>query len=87
MTNTPRTWLIAALTHQKLPTLAEQQVAEHFGKLSVPLVEAANNDGVITLLEHRLAGHPDSTTVPPDLLSQIQQAAKQGLMDQLPFFA
>jgi len=79
MTNTPRTWLIAALTHRQLPAITEPQFVE--------LVEVADSEGVLVLLEHRLSNHPAYLDIPPDLLSQIQQAAKQGLMDQLPFFA
>ncbi len=79
MNESLRTWLIAALNHRDLPPIAVSDWPN--------LIAQAEAEGVLVMLEHRLAGHPDSTTVPPDLLSQIQHAAKQGLMEQLPFHA
>ena len=79
MTDILRTWLIAALTHQELPALAEQRVAE--------LVDVASDQGVLVLLEHRLLSHPSLATLPDNLFSQIQQQAKLSLLQQLPFFA
>ena len=79
MTDILRTWLIAALTHQELPALAEQRVAE--------LVDVASDQGVLVLLEHRLLSQPSLATLPDNLFSQIQQQAKLSLLQQLPFFA
>jgi hypothetical protein len=77
MTDSIRLWLIAALTHDELPPLAASAWQDAIGQ--------AESDGVIILLEHRLARHPAYSDVPAGLLNLIQQAAKQGLMDQLPF--
>lgn len=87
MTENLRTWLIAALTHQKLPALAEQQFDKHFDTLSVPIVEMASDEGVLVLLEYQLSKHPDLAKIPAVLLTQIQSAAKQDLLQQLPFHA
>lgn len=79
MTDNLRIWLIAALAQDELPPIAV---------LDWPhLIARGEAEGVLVLLQHRLAGHPGRTTVPDGLLSQIQQAARHGLMDQLPFHA
>ena len=77
MTDILRTWLIAALTHDELPPLAATTWPE--------LLAQADSEGVLVLLEHRLAFHPGYAALPADLINQIQRAAKHGLMDQLPF--
>jgi Uncharacterised nucleotidyltransferase len=77
MTDSIRLWLIAALTHDELPPLAVSAWQDAIGQ--------AGSDGVLVLLEHRLARHPAYSGIPAGLLGLIQQAAKQDLMEQLPF--
>ena len=77
MTNTHRNWLIAALTNQNLPALTEQQYHE--------LLDEANANGVLVILEKSLKYHPQVAEIDTDLLAQLQSAAKQVLMDQLVF--
>ncbi len=79
MTNTLRAWLIAALTHQDLPVIADQQLDE--------LVDMASHEGVLVLLEYQLMQHPNIATLPTQFVTNIQQAAKHSLLHQLPFFA
>ena len=81
MTSPARQWLIAALTHQPLPLLTE-----HFGELSVTLVEVvetAESEDVLCLLEHRLVSHPNRSDVPDVLIQAIQSAAKETVLMQL----
>lgn len=83
MTNSLRQWLIAALTHRPLPPLAAQQTAEHFGRLSASLIDAARNEGVLLLLEQSIAEHPDAAAVPIAVREAVQAAAKSELFGQL----
>jgi Uncharacterised nucleotidyltransferase len=73
-----RTWLIAALAHDDLPPIAASDWPN--------MIAQAEAQGVLVLLANQLATHP-SANVPVELLSEIQQQARQALMEQLPFFA
>ena len=79
MTDILRTWLIAALIHDELPPLAAAAWTE--------LLAQAESEGVLVLLEHRLAGHPGNSDLPEALIREIQQAARYSLMNQLPFLS
>ena len=85
MQNPAREWIIAGLTHKPLPALSN--VEEHFDKLSELMIEVAENEGVLLLLEYQLHSHPQRSELPDDWMQRLQAACQQSLFDQLAMLA
>lgn len=74
-----RKWLIDALTHRPLPALAKYQIAE--------LIETAENEGVLLLLENRLQSHPEKNTLSDEFKFALVVAARPILYGQMQMLA
>lgn len=85
MQNPARLWIIAGLTHKPLPALSN--VEEHFDKLSELMIEVAENEGVLLLLEYQLHSHPQRSELPDVWMQRLQAACQQSLFDQLAMLA
>lgn len=85
MQNPLRDWIIAGLTHKPLPALSN--VKEHFDMLSELMIEVAENEGVLLLLEYQLQSHPQRAELPKGWMQNLQAACQQSLFDQLAMLA
>lgn len=78
MKDSARQWLCAALSHRSLPDWP----AEDDG-----LIAAAEDEGVLLLLEYRLQTHPQAGTLPAPWLSSLHAAAREQALMQMAMLA